>query len=70
MGVSYFRRGDSVEIIVRDETGAKIEKHHCNVNDRERYRKILEYLKDKYGFEPYIDVDKSVNNEKEDKAEW
>jgi len=54
MGIEYQRNGDSVEIIIRDVSGAKIEHHHCQLNDKKKYASILRYLKDKYGFEPEI----------------
>lgn len=54
MGINYFRRGNLVEIIIRDDSGAKIETHKCNIKDKKKYAAILRYLRDKYGFEPEI----------------
>ena len=54
MGIEYKRGGDVVEIIIRDSSGAKIEHHTCQINDKKKYSSILRYLKDKYGFEPEI----------------
>lgn len=50
--LNYNRSGDYVEIIIKDFTGAKIERHNCNIKDRKKYSAILRYLRDKYGFEP------------------
>jgi hypothetical protein len=62
MSFNYNRKGNIVEIIVRDYSGAKIEAHKCNIHDKKKYASILRYLKDKYGFEPEIDIKESVNN--------
>lgn len=52
MGVDYFRTGETVEIVVRDFSGAKIETYSCKIDDKKKYSAILRYLKEKYGFEP------------------
>jgi hypothetical protein len=70
MGINYFRSGDSIEIIIKDPTGAKIEKHSCNVNDKKKYKSILTYLKDKYGFEPEVSAEESINNKEQDFDWW
>lgn len=54
MGIEYSRDQDMIEIIVRDYSGAKIETRTCRLGERKKYRQILEYLKDKYGFEPEV----------------
>ena len=64
--VNYSVTGDKVEIIVRDFSGAKIETHTCQVRDKKKFGKILKYLKNKYGFEPEITPDESVNIEEGD----
>ena len=69
MGLNYFREGDYIEIVIRDPTGAKIEKHVCSINDKKKYAKILDYLKEKYGFEPEINIKESVNALEDDLKE-
>ena len=59
--INYHRTGDLIEINVRDFSGRKIESHTCNAKDKKKYGSILRYLKDKYGFEPLIDLDDSIN---------
>jgi hypothetical protein len=59
--IDYNRTGELIEIVVRESSGRKLETHVCNVRDRKKYTKILEYLKEKYGFEPLIDVKDSIN---------
>jgi RNA:NAD 2'-phosphotransferase (TPT1/KptA family) len=54
VNANYFRSGEIIEITIKDSSGAKIEKHVCNANDKKRYASILRYLRDKYGFEPEI----------------
>lgn len=72
--VNYSRTGDLIEINIRDYSGAKIETHTCNAKDKKKYGAILRYLKDKYGFEPSIDADESINENPEssdnDKLNW
>lgn len=59
--IDYNVRGDWVEIVIRDYSGKKIEKHSCNMKDKKKYAKILEYLKEKYDFYPEIEPEDSVN---------
>lgn len=63
--IDYNRTGEIVEIKVRDGTGRISEHFVCPVRDKKKYASILNYLKDKYGFEPYIEKpvqeDKVVN---------
>ena len=54
--INYHRTGDVVEIIIRDYSGAKIETLRCAVKQKAQYKKILDYLKEKYGFSPEVDV--------------
>lgn len=73
--INYNRTGDLIEINVRDFSGRKIESHTCNAKDKKKYGSILRYLKDKYGFEPLIDTEDSINEEIEmqknpDKINW
>ena len=66
MGVSrFYRNEERIEVIIRDESGAKIETLTCSRKDRKKYSFILRYLKEKYGFEPEI---KQFGKEQE--VEW
>lgn len=53
--IDYHRHGDVIEIIIRDYSGAKIETLRCQVGDKRKYKQTLDYLKEKYGFEPAVD---------------
>ena len=69
--IDYSRTSEMVEIIVHDSTGRKIETHVCSVRDKKKYASILNYLKDKYGFEPSVDLkDVPQIKSKEDKLDW
>ncbi len=50
--IDYYRKGEQVEIIVRDPTQKKIDTFKCNVHEKKKYNQILSMLKEKYGFEP------------------
>ena len=50
----------SFEIIVRDETGRKIDKFKFNVGENKAYAHILLLCKDKYGLEPIFEEQNSV----------
>lgn len=65
MGITYARNQECIEIIVRDYSGAKIESFKCFINDKKKYKRILDYLKEKYGFEPEINAKESINNKEE-----
>ena len=67
--VDYQRSGEVIEIIIRDYSGAKLEVHKCNGADKKKYRAILDYLKDKYGFEPEVDIGEIKDIEQE-KIDW
>ena len=76
MTIEYYRQDGTIEIIVRDYGKAKIESHKCNIKDSKKAGKIMQYLKDKYGFTPTIDLNSSVGfednaeGEKENKVDW
>ena len=61
MGINYFRNSEVIEITIRDYGKKKIETHSCNINDSKKAGKIMQYLKDKYGFTPTIDLNNSIN---------
>lgn len=69
MGINYFRNGEVVKITVLDSTRRKIEEHICNANDHIKAGKIMQYLDDKYGFKPTIDLNNSINFKEEDEAQ-
>ncbi|UCD20930.1 MAG: hypothetical protein JSW08_00060 [archaeon] len=52
--INYYRTGEIIEIIIRDFSGAKIETLKCTLGEKKKYAKILNYLKEKYGFEPEV----------------
>lgn len=68
--INYDRTGDVIEITIRDYSGAKLETHTCNAKDKKKYSAILRYLKDKFGFEPEIDIPESVNSDESNKLNW
>jgi len=69
--LSYNRSGDTITFIIQDGTGAKIETHTCNRQDKKKYASLLRYFKDKYGFSPEIDVRDSVNEKTpQDEINW
>ena len=51
-GRVVYNRGDGIlEIIVRDETGMKIDHFKVNLNDKKRQARIFKQLKEKYGID-------------------
>ncbi len=54
-------RGDTVEIIVRDSSRAKLESWTINVNDKKRARQILRILKQSYGIDFGMKVDEDLD---------
>lgn len=64
--MSYGRKGDIVDIEITDSSGKKID--HFKTNDKKEYVKIIKLLKDKYGFNPEIDIEESPNFNKE--VDW
>lgn len=51
MKVSYNSGDGIIEIVVRDETGAKIDHFKANLRDNKRQKFISAMLKDKYGLD-------------------
>ena len=54
-------RGDTVEIIVRDSSRAKLESWTINVNDKKRARQILRILKQSYGIDFGMKIDEDLD---------
>ena len=61
--IKYGRSADIISIEIKDSSDNLIDHFRCNNN--QDYAKIIKILKDKYGFEPEIGVDESINAEKE-----
>jgi len=59
VGLFYNRTADFIEVIIKDGTGAKIEKIKARINDKRACRELLKRLRDKYGFEPLANFDDS-----------
>jgi hypothetical protein len=53
--IDYLRNDETIEVIVYDGTGRKIESFSCQRRNRKRYKQILDFLKDKYDFIPLIE---------------
>ena len=49
----YGRQGEIIEIIMRDQTNAKIESFRCN--SKQSYNRALKTIWQKYGFKPSLD---------------
>ena len=47
----YNEGGEIIEIIIRENNGAKIETHKFNVSDSERANMIINTIKKKYGLD-------------------
>jgi hypothetical protein len=54
---NYFRNAEIIEIIIRDNTGKKLEQHKINASDKKLYMKIITYIENKYGLSPEIEKD-------------
>ena len=51
----YSRKGEKVELIIRDFSGAKIDTFKWNLGDKDLERKIYSIVKRKYGmFRPEV----------------
>ena len=61
-GMSYYRGGEVIEIIIRDNTGKKLEQHKINAEDKKLYLKIINYIESKYGLRPTIEKKFGVGN--------
>ena len=63
--IRYGRQGTIVKIELCDGSGAKIDSF--NTNNQEDYSKIIRLIEQKYGYspKPTIDVEDSINFDKE-----
>lgn len=49
MGYVSYNKGDGIlEIVVKDETGAKIDRFATNLKDKKRFKAIMNILSEKY----------------------
>ena len=51
---NYQRSGDIIEIRIKDSTGRSTGKFRFNSCDKDQSRKVIEYLKKKYGIDGNI----------------
>ena len=49
--VFYSGFGETIEFIVRDSSGAKLDFCKCNLNDEELAKRFMRLLKSKYNFD-------------------
>jgi len=72
MSLIYTRTGDVIEITIRDCSGRKLESFTISIEDKKRYAFVMNYLKEKYGFEPMIDKFPEANSKenKINKINW
>jgi hypothetical protein len=47
---------DVVELVIRDQSGKKIEVRRCPVSDKKSFDKIVRWFKEKYGFDVEIET--------------
>ena len=60
---TIFNKGeDIIEIIIRDQTGHKLEERRCNMSDKKELVNILKWVKSKYNAQ-FDDDWLSVDNE-------
>lgn len=57
----YNQGGEIIEIIIRDNSGAKIESYKFNVQDKGLSKKIMNVLRYKYGFASGEGKDEDIN---------
>lgn len=62
--VGYQRKGDTLEIILRDITRRKISSWEINISDKKRAKQIMKQLKKTYG------IDFGFDFKKERDMEW
>ena len=63
----YTRKGDIMEIVIRDGSHRKIENFKCNLSDKKLCKKIFSIIERKYGFvDIEIPHDKCINNKDSD----
>lgn len=53
--VAYNQGDEILEVIIRDQSGSKIEVRRCNINDERECGKMIRWLRDKYGFKMKLD---------------
>ena len=71
MGTYSYRRSEDIIVIeIRDGSGAKIDRWTIPINNKKRYSEVLEYLKEKYGISPEIDLKDSINAKQEEIDWW
>lgn len=64
----YCRKGQQVEIIIRDSDYRKLEHYKINLMDKKECHKIFSIIEHKYGFiNPEITPEKSVNEKEKQK---
>jgi hypothetical protein len=64
----YCRKGQIVEIIIRDSDYRKIEHYKINLMDKKECYKMFSIIEHKYGFiNPEIPPEKSVNAKQQNK---
>lgn len=61
--INYSRRGEIIEILIRDQSGAKV--GTFKANNQKDYSKVLRIIKDKYGYKPESEIKDSPNFDKE-----
>lgn len=66
--IKYGRRGNIIQIDVNESDGAKID--HFKTNNQKDYARIIKLIEEKYGFSPEISPEESVNEIKEQEANW
>jgi hypothetical protein len=57
----YQKTGETIEIIVRDNTHKKLDTFKFNIADKHLARGILSHIQKKYGFSPEISPDESID---------
>jgi hypothetical protein len=62
--MAYSRTGELIEIIIRDNTGRKLESHSIPVFDKAMYQRIITYIENKYGLRPSIEPSFASQNNK------
>lgn len=64
----YNRRGDLIEILIRDGSQRKIEQFKANLDDKKLCRKIISIIELKYDLsKPEINAKESINQKEKEK---
>ncbi len=61
--IGYQRQDDTIEVTIKDSSGARIESWEINMNDKKAGTKMMRMLKEKYNFSPEIPSEKSINKD-------